>query len=276
MDAAMSSLDHAIDDLEVIRIAYLIHYETKKLLDSGMSIYNLGIVIQTEAGILLEKFRNSDPIPFKKLPYEFQNRLVALLPRNDMATFSSAGKSAVKAVKIRGERRGVTYSTAFLVTEPEPAFTQKYKNRKNYDILDTTYFQKLDNYFISYGVCLRSRAVETFDHAVKIVSGTYRYVDLRVSYTWRHAIHLINVSKFIKFAYLWHHVQLEVEDFDEFFEAVVQWLINKKSALMFHMVYQHLDASFRSRFEDGIKARTKLNIHFLNSQVVVYKPLKML
>uniref|UniRef100_A0A7E4ZRB7 tRNA-intron lyase n=1 Tax=Panagrellus redivivus TaxID=6233 RepID=A0A7E4ZRB7_PANRE len=234
--------------------------------------------IKNDAVVLLEKFEHSDPIAFKKLPYEFQNRLVALLPHNVLMRFTLAGKNASKSVKLRGERRRETFSNSLILSDVElvSQFTQEYyKNHKFYDVLYTSYFRTLSNYYISRGLYLISNDVETFDHAVKIVSGTYRFVDLRESYTWRQAIHLMNVSNLIKFTYLRHFVQLEVVDYDEFFEAVVQWFLKKKSASMFHMVYQHLDASFRSRFEAVIKARTKLNIHFLNDQVVVYKTIQL-
>uniref|UniRef100_A0A7E4UU25 Uncharacterized protein n=1 Tax=Panagrellus redivivus TaxID=6233 RepID=A0A7E4UU25_PANRE len=275
--AAMSNLAHVINYINVIFTVYDLRSEKTALLDDAHLLHQIVFAAQHEAGILLDKFRNSEPIPFKKLPYEFQNRLVALLPLYDLTTFNLAGNMAAKSVKRRRGQRGKTFSNCLIVNDDDSlsSFTEAYENDKYFDVLDTTCFHKLDYYYVNDGLYLISNGAETVDHAVKIVSGSYQYVDLRCPYTWRQAIHLMSVSNFIKFTCLRHTMQLEVEDFDEFFKAVVQWLHNKKSVLMFRMVYYNLDITFRSRFEAVIKAQTQLNIHFLNGQVVVYKPINL-
>uniref|UniRef100_A0A7E4URC2 BTB domain-containing protein n=1 Tax=Panagrellus redivivus TaxID=6233 RepID=A0A7E4URC2_PANRE len=196
----------------------------------GGNLMRIASVITDDIIRLRDKFEDVKPIPFNDLPYDFQSRLVLLLPPADCLIFKLAGKKAAKSVENRGQ-----FSEYLLVARNSFNYGElrtQCSGSPMFDITSTSFFLKSDNWYVVTVLYLNMNSTDKFDHAVKIVSGTYNTLELYGPYTWKHAIHFMNVSNEIAHMCLGDGMLLDVKDFDAFFEAVVQWLKQQKNAVM--------------------------------------------
>uniref|UniRef100_A0A7E4VN98 NR LBD domain-containing protein n=1 Tax=Panagrellus redivivus TaxID=6233 RepID=A0A7E4VN98_PANRE len=209
------------------------------------------------------------PLKFKKLPYEFQSRLVALLPPRDLVAFKISGKTALNSVNQRGMFSQCLYVTSCNANYQDVKAV--YGNRPHYDIMSTSFFLKLSSHFVQDTLKLNMKTPENFDRAVEILSGDYFTLVLRGHCTWKHAIHFMNLSKTIKFVILGYEVALRVEEFDGFFEAVVLWLQQMKHVVLLKIECHHLNVSFESRFAVCVESQTTFKVYYKNRHLVAHK-----
>uniref|UniRef100_A0A7E4VUG3 BTB domain-containing protein n=1 Tax=Panagrellus redivivus TaxID=6233 RepID=A0A7E4VUG3_PANRE len=210
-----------------------------------------------------------DNLPFKDLPYEFRTRLVVLLPPRDCVSFKLTGKPATEYVKKRGQ-----FSAFLLVGGNSNSYAdmKTFGSKKpDYDITSTSFFLKSDNWYIKTGLYLNLNSTEKFDHAVKIVSGTYRSLQLDGPYTWKHAIHFMNLSNKIEDVILHDGMLLELEDFNDFFEAVVRYCKHQENATIIIIRCPHLTEAFTPQFKEYVENRTTFAVRFSGGETVVYQ-----
>uniref|UniRef100_A0A7E4VPD8 ANK_REP_REGION domain-containing protein n=1 Tax=Panagrellus redivivus TaxID=6233 RepID=A0A7E4VPD8_PANRE len=225
--------------------------------------------IISDIDLLRDKFEDIQPVPFQKLPYEFQSRLVALLSPRDLVAFKISGKTALNNV----DRRGMFASTLVIARN-----NINYENIKKvyggntlYDILSTKRFLASEMCYVSSGLCINMDSIDKFDRSVNLVCGIYCLIELQGQYTWRHAIHLMNTSKNVRYVCLKYGMQLEVDNFEEFFEAVVKFLGQQKDVLVLDIHCPHLDVTFEQRMKAYVEDRTNFDVIFPLDCLVIYK-----
>uniref|UniRef100_A0A7E4VNJ2 F-box domain-containing protein n=1 Tax=Panagrellus redivivus TaxID=6233 RepID=A0A7E4VNJ2_PANRE len=192
----------------------------------GNQLARIATSIMGDIDVLREKFKGTETIRFKKLPYEFQSRLVDLLPLSDLIAFKFAGKTTANQVHRRGMfsssvcvvRNGVNYENV----------KEAYGNNIRYDIVSKSRFFNSDNHYVQNALCLNLDSTEKYDRAVNIICGNYTYICLQGPFTWKHVIRLIHKTEKLHTVYLFSGMQLEVAEFDHFFEAVAKWLDHQK------------------------------------------------
>uniref|UniRef100_A0A7E4VMF3 FTH domain-containing protein n=1 Tax=Panagrellus redivivus TaxID=6233 RepID=A0A7E4VMF3_PANRE len=254
LDKANADLKSIIDDIHDICKSNGLGTTFIELIykpNIGGYLRNIATSVTCEIYTLKRKFEGDDnKLPFEALPYEFQSRLVALLPPNDVFAFKFTGKIAAKHVY----KRGMWFVNLIVVGN-----SIHYENVKSsyggdpaFDISNGSCFLKLNRCYVQGVLCLNIGSPEKYDHAVKIVTGTYIFLELKGVFTWRQAIHLMNVSKNIKYVTLCSRIQLDEEEFDAFFEAVVQWLLEQKNVFTIDIMYVKLDLTFD--YDDFFKA----------------------
>uniref|UniRef100_A0A7E4VJS4 STAS domain-containing protein n=1 Tax=Panagrellus redivivus TaxID=6233 RepID=A0A7E4VJS4_PANRE len=113
-------------------------------------------------------------------------------------------------------------------------------------------------------------STEKFDQAVETVNGTYHSLELRGVYTWKHAIYFMNLSKEIKDVVLYNGMLLEVEDFDDFFEAIVQYLKHQRNATVIFIRCPYLTEAFDPQFKEFVDNRTTFTVMFIDGITIVY------
>uniref|UniRef100_A0A7E4W6J6 DUF2156 domain-containing protein n=1 Tax=Panagrellus redivivus TaxID=6233 RepID=A0A7E4W6J6_PANRE len=211
-------------------------------------VYEAVLVTLDAIDVLLEKFQGAQTIPFKNLPYEFQNRLIQLFPPSEIAAFKLAGYTALKYAN---KRPGI-FSTGLYVV----------KNNNDYNFVQRTVGMKQRN---------APPTLEKFDHAVEIVSGDYRYLGLEGKYTWKQAIHLMNVSKRMKHIYLFRGMQLGQLDFTDFCAAIVNWLGQQKDAIWIFIECHYFHLSFEDFVKQYVESRTSFRVGVTDNGVVIYQ-----
>uniref|UniRef100_A0A7E4VMR8 RNA-dependent RNA polymerase n=1 Tax=Panagrellus redivivus TaxID=6233 RepID=A0A7E4VMR8_PANRE len=241
------SIDNVYDICKIYRLGTVQLADLVYKPNIGNYLKSHAYKVTCEIYILRDKFKGDvNTLPFNALPYEFQSRLVALLPPNDALTFKFAGKTAVKHLKHRG-----MYSVNLIIIRNSIHYQNvktAYGGDPIFDICNTSSFLKLYGCYVQNGLALCFDSPEKYDHAVKIVNGTYIFLELKGVFTWRQAIHLMNVSKNIKYVSLGRGIRLDEEDFDAFFEALVQFLLGQKNLFIFDIMYfksPPLPASYR-------------------------------
>uniref|UniRef100_A0A7E4UQI2 F-box domain-containing protein n=1 Tax=Panagrellus redivivus TaxID=6233 RepID=A0A7E4UQI2_PANRE len=266
---AVIRLTRVIDNVQIF-LATKQRHNITVLLHQHNCGYNLKdtacTITRTKIEVLLEKFKETEPIPFEMLPYDFQNRLVALLSPSDLIRFKFAGKTALKYV----HRRGM-FSKCPQVIESSSHYNDvKKTGRYGPDIISKSRFLKLDTWHIIFELYLFTNTPKMFDHAVKIFSGEYFYVSLEGAFTWKHAIHLMNASKRIKYAILRNGMQIDAFDYDDFFEAVVKWL-EKEHTIMLDLDWSAYHFAFPSQFMEYINSQTSFNAIINFNYISVFK-----
>uniref|UniRef100_A0A7E4VU11 FTH domain-containing protein n=1 Tax=Panagrellus redivivus TaxID=6233 RepID=A0A7E4VU11_PANRE len=220
----------------------------------GFDLFDTATKAQYHIDILREKLKQVDPIPFKKLPYEFQNRLVALFPKKDLVKFKLAEKTAAKQVIIRGP----FYDSLEVVENEDDAQQVEKRNAAHGRTSDIVYFNDLlkrNNVFILQELSFQIHSIEKFDKAIEVVSGPYKFLELRGVYTWRQAVKLMGRSSELLYITM-EGLQLELEEFDSFFRSVRRWLKNKDKFAVFQIDGVHLHPTFHQRFKEYIESRT--------------------
>uniref|UniRef100_A0A7E4ZW72 F-box domain-containing protein n=1 Tax=Panagrellus redivivus TaxID=6233 RepID=A0A7E4ZW72_PANRE len=247
----------------------------------GVSLLEFADTILGEVILLQEKFKavytllqgqlEGHNLPFEDFPYEFRSRLVALLPPRDCVSFKLAGKTATNYVKTRGQ-----FSAFLLVVRNSSSYknlkTQCFKNL-DYDITSTSFFLKSDNWYVKNGLYLNLNSVEKFDHAVEIISGSYHSLQLDGPYTWKQALHFMNLSKQMRDVMLHDGMLLEVEDFDDFFEAIVQYCKHQERATLIIILCPDLTEAFAPQFKEYVENRTTFTVMFWDGNTIVYRRL---
>uniref|UniRef100_A0A7E4VQN3 F-box only protein 22 n=1 Tax=Panagrellus redivivus TaxID=6233 RepID=A0A7E4VQN3_PANRE len=236
--------------------------------DMGVPLYDVACDIADDISFLQRKFEGGQTVPFKDLPYGFQTRLVNLIPPCDLINFKLAGKAAAKHVEKRGQ------FSAFLFVVRDSVHYQEiktvYGRKPIYSISSDNCFLK-SRCFVETGLCINMDSTEKFDRAVEIVYGTYSCLDLLGPYTWKHAVHLMNVSKEVKNVCMGYGMLLEEDDFDAFFEAVVQWLNHQEGARMIDIQCPYLTVAFNPQFKEYVENGTTFKVKFSNGYTVICK-----
>uniref|UniRef100_A0A7E4VCF9 F-box domain-containing protein n=1 Tax=Panagrellus redivivus TaxID=6233 RepID=A0A7E4VCF9_PANRE len=218
--------------------------------------------------VLLEKFEGIQPISFKKLPYEFQKRLVELLPPSDVTAFKLAGRTAMNY----GNRRSGMFCDSSITVKNNLHFEQTktaFGKRQMFTFSSVRSFLRSEVYFVQSILCLTLTSTKEFGRAIKIVDGNYSYLELQGRFTWKQAIHLMNVSKKMRYVCLRYRMQLKIEDFDAFFKAVVKWMHQQKDFIMMDVRCSHLDATFTPRFKNYIESKTIFHLYLQHNYVVI-------
>uniref|UniRef100_A0A7E4VDF6 DUF3800 domain-containing protein n=1 Tax=Panagrellus redivivus TaxID=6233 RepID=A0A7E4VDF6_PANRE len=174
IDAAISNHDRAINYVVVVYTIYQLNTVELNFLEkpySGVHLKEIAGNIRSKINILLSKFEGNKnkTVSFKKLPYEFQNRLVALLPPRDLVTFKYTGKTAMKYAN----QRCFNFSDCLVVARNDVHY-EKAKNRyaKNeyFDVVHANHFLKSNSYYVDKGLVLNIEDTEHYEYATKMLS----------------------------------------------------------------------------------------------------------
>uniref|UniRef100_A0A7E4VPD5 DUF4262 domain-containing protein n=1 Tax=Panagrellus redivivus TaxID=6233 RepID=A0A7E4VPD5_PANRE len=114
-------------------------------------------------------------------------------------------------------------------------------------------------------------STEKFDRAMQIVCGTYTGMELHGPFTWKHAVYFMNLHEEVSHVCLGYGMQLEAEDDDDFFEAVVQWLLQKKVAAMIDIQCPDLMDGFDPHLKECVENRTTYNVKFVDGWTVIFQ-----
>uniref|UniRef100_A0A7E4VN26 SIR2_2 domain-containing protein n=1 Tax=Panagrellus redivivus TaxID=6233 RepID=A0A7E4VN26_PANRE len=273
IESANLKLIRVIDQVQIISNIKLLDELTTALLrgpNIGFHLKDKAVDTIGEVDALLDKFNGIKPIAFTKLPYEFQNRLVALLPPPDLVNFKLAGKTATKYANQRG-----MFSECLHVIRNSIDYEDVknfYGKNKYYDISSTSFFLKSSSCYVQSGLYLNLDSTEKFDRIVKVVrSCDYTHLMLHGPYTYKHAIYLMSVSKNLKYVCLSIGIHVEIEEYDDYYEAIVQWLNRNNDAIMITVDCPDLDGTFPVYLEERVKAQTNFNATFCDTYVVIYK-----
>uniref|UniRef100_A0A7E4VLJ8 Phage protein n=1 Tax=Panagrellus redivivus TaxID=6233 RepID=A0A7E4VLJ8_PANRE len=79
----------------------------------------------------------------------------------------------------------------------------------------------------------------------------------------------MNLSKEIEDVVLYDGMLLEVEDFDDFFEAIVQYCKHQKNATSIIIRSPALTNAFNPQLKDYVDNRTTFTVKFINGNTVI-------
>uniref|UniRef100_A0A7E4VJD8 FBA_2 domain-containing protein n=1 Tax=Panagrellus redivivus TaxID=6233 RepID=A0A7E4VJD8_PANRE len=235
INSANSRLQRIIDQIQVIcNIQQLFELRTELLRgpNMGLCLKIIAIDVMGQIDVFLDKFKGIEPLPFNDLPYECQNRLVALFPPPDLVSFKLAGKTATKYANKRG-----MFSACLSIIRNSIHYENTrntYGKNKYYDISSTNLFLNLSSCYVQTGLYLNLDSTEKFDRTIELVrSCDYTCLTLQGPYTYKHAIYLMRVSKNVQHVCLSIGIQIEIEDYEDYYEAIVQWLNSHGDAIMY-------------------------------------------
>uniref|UniRef100_A0A7E4W4C1 RNA-directed RNA polymerase n=1 Tax=Panagrellus redivivus TaxID=6233 RepID=A0A7E4W4C1_PANRE len=236
--------------------------------------YNTALDAVAAIDVLREKFEGGQTIPLRNLPYEFRNRLVELLPPADVVNFKLSGYTALKYCN---QRKGMFCDRSHTITNSQHLshVKQYYGWRPKNTFSSVRSFLRSELYYVRTILCLNLNSTEKFDRAVEIVAGDYTCLWLHGPFTWKHAVNLMNRNKRMKYATLGDQMLLDVEDFDDFFEAIVQWLRQQKHAIAIYIECPTLDLTFEARIKEYVQSRTSFYVFSPEYWVVICKQPKI-
>uniref|UniRef100_A0A7E4ZQG2 NR LBD domain-containing protein n=1 Tax=Panagrellus redivivus TaxID=6233 RepID=A0A7E4ZQG2_PANRE len=214
------------------KIDYCIDYKffNKAHAKITKSLESESINVANQIEIVLLEFQNPliAPIPFKSLPYEFQNRLIQLLPPKDVTTFKSSGNNAFKAVKKhRPNFVNLLYIVHMNVEVQE--ILDSHKLCDKIAITETDFLPlKITSCYVGSELSIFLSVPEAYFKAMDIISGDFNVIKI-YGYTilWTQAFELINISSRLKYVFF-ELGMIEDHEFNDLFNALMLLLKTRK------------------------------------------------
>uniref|UniRef100_A0A7E4URK7 ATP-binding protein n=1 Tax=Panagrellus redivivus TaxID=6233 RepID=A0A7E4URK7_PANRE len=169
--------------------------------------------------LIISKAETS-PVAFKKFPYEFQQRLVHLLPIPSIIPFKNAGQMAKKAVESRGNF--VSCLTVAKKTSPLKKIFGKI-------LLPEIFLSEKRPFHIKKQLVLELDNLEAYDIAVDLITGDFQTMLLDGLYSWRHAVKLIRKGYRLHIFLLRGEMIIDIDEFNDFCNEMKDYAIGIKS-----------------------------------------------
>uniref|UniRef100_A0A7E4W0E5 RAP domain-containing protein n=1 Tax=Panagrellus redivivus TaxID=6233 RepID=A0A7E4W0E5_PANRE len=194
-----------------------------------------GVKLRDQIEILLLEFQNSlfAPIPFNSLSYEFQKRLIQLLPPKDVTSLKSCGNTAFKAVKKQRPNSIFVHSLFifYFISDAKEIFQSKKKAHTVIDKIVMTQFDfiksKMPPIYVGTNLSLHLCDEEEYSKAMDLISGDFESIEIYGrEFSWKHAFNLIYKSPRVKYA-LYDINDIEEDEFAAFYDAIILLLKNR-------------------------------------------------
>uniref|UniRef100_A0A7E4VIT3 F-box domain-containing protein n=1 Tax=Panagrellus redivivus TaxID=6233 RepID=A0A7E4VIT3_PANRE len=204
------------------------------------------------------------PIKFEKLPYEFQQRLVNLLPLSDVINFKLIGKAASKASQFR---ENCVDELVILHTMQSPTNIKK-------PILSPDFLTEKKTYHVKGRVELNFDSVEKYDLAIPLISGNYKLLTMKGTFSWHQVLQLMKKSDMLLDFVLKGELVIDPKDYSNFCNELLAFAVkfnsfvitcpNADHAFMAELkkvLKNHITHSFRVRFPRLVLFSRKRRFH---------------
>uniref|UniRef100_A0A7E4UU37 WD_REPEATS_REGION domain-containing protein n=1 Tax=Panagrellus redivivus TaxID=6233 RepID=A0A7E4UU37_PANRE len=232
------------DAYKKMAICFTIALFKKARVKIANSLEPKGAKVINQIEILLLEFQNppTTPTPFNDLPYEFQKRLVQLLPPKDVTTFKSCGNTAFKTVKKHLPNCIFVHSlfVVYFNFKLKEILSSKKNSHKVIDKIamnDFNFFKpEMAPCYVSTTLSIYLGSQEAYSKAMEFISGDFETIKIYgAKISWKQAFDLINKSPCVRHA-SYKFGKIEKVEYNDFFVAMMLLLQTNNIELL---VFRH-------------------------------------
>uniref|UniRef100_A0A7E4VRD7 F-box domain-containing protein n=1 Tax=Panagrellus redivivus TaxID=6233 RepID=A0A7E4VRD7_PANRE len=233
----------------------------------------LSETVKEQIAIMKLEFENVSPVPFAEFPYEFQKRLIFLLPPTDVNTFKIVGKIPLKAVR----KHRPNFANSLFVFMNKGLYDSVFKDYKNdfrrLDMFRLNGWQLLQmpsRHFFTHTVYMDLPCDEAIATAIEKVNGDFVVFTLYGDYSWRQAFELINKSSKIKRVKLATAMVVTPGEYSEFFDALMELL--KSADIEYFEIFNFFGIPFKTQLKDyldNVEDHLRYGIHIGEFTVLI-------